>query len=202
MKPTDVRVPRELDHPWHVAINRHDAPFRLSSGDVLGHANGAVADGKEFMYEAKHAAEETPRLALLFGMERRGELAKQHHQCSHDHVGEPVSDNHLTCCLGVECRKCPFLAAIDGVRTRQDYSVNPAAEVPVTDEERDVMKAWTCVAHILMRGGDPANEGFVLTEDDKRYWQNVYDSLAGGPPLDDDEPSVALSERREGDGQP
>jgi hypothetical protein len=177
----DIRLPREVDHPWHVAINQYDAPHTTPEGGPFDPAR----DGKRFMYEAKRAAEETPRLALLFGMERRRELAQVHHQCSHDHQGEPVPDNHLTCCLGVACRACPHLAAIDTVQTRRDYSVRPSVEVPIAPEERDVMKAWTCVAHILSRGGDSAGEGYILTTDDRLFWTNLYASLAGGDPGDE-----------------
>lgn len=180
MKRPDITISRELDHPWHVAINEYVHPHRVEGDPIVEN------DGKHFMYEAKDAATEVPRLTLLFGRERRGELPKIHHQCSHDHAGQPVPDNHLTCCLGVECRACPHLAAIDRVQRKRDYTFHPSPEIPVTDEERDVMKAWTCVTHILMRGGDLANEGFVLTTDDQLYWQNVYTSLAAGDPAEDD----------------
>jgi hypothetical protein len=179
----DVRLPRDIDHPWHVQINQLDMPLDrliVEKDGVLSH--GPTDEGKSFMYEAKHASQEVPRLALLFAREREGNLTKVHHQCSHDHEGAAVADNHLTCCLGVACRECPFLAAIDKVQTRRDYSVRPSLEVPVTDEERDVMKAWTCVSHILTRGGDPAGEGYVLTTDDRMYWDNLYHSLSSSQP--------------------
>lgn len=177
----DIRLPLGmgqvgLDHAWHVALNQYEAPHDFD--DV---ARDPAADSKHFMYEAKDAASEVSRLALLFGMERRGELARRHHQCSHDRDGAPVPDNHLTCCLGVECRACPHLAALDRVREGRDYRVQPPMGVEFPDEYRDVMKAWTCVTHILMRGGDTANEGFVLTTDDRMYWDNLYSSLASTP---------------------
>jgi hypothetical protein len=165
MSRPDVRLPREVDHPWHVAINRYDAPYaRLDEGRGFSPEN----DGKHFMYEAKRAADEVPRLALLFAMERRRELPQLVQQCSHSSA-EPVVDNHLTCCLGVECRACPHLAALDSVEK-------------CTDEQRDVMKAWTCATHILTRGGDTAGEGYIQTTDDQMYWKNLYESLAGGHP--------------------
>lgn len=157
MSRPDVRLPREADHPWHVVINQH--------------ADATIPrDDMRFMYEAKDCAEEVPRLALLFKMEREHALAKVHHQCSRDHEGEAVPDNHLTCCLGVKCRACPYLLAIDTVR-------RPA-------EERDVMKAWTCATHIIREGGDTAREGFV-----KMFWENVYASLTSH----DDEPEEPLN---------
>ena len=33
--------------------------------------------------------------------------------------------------------------------------------------------------------GDPAGEGYVLTVDDRMFWERTYASMAGGPP---DEP--------------
>jgi hypothetical protein len=151
----DGRAWRDFQHRWHVAVNRYSA-------DKMG------AGFPHVMYEAKSAAEEVQRLPLLFAKERRGELAQRHHQCSHDHQGQDVPDNHLTCCLGVECRQCPMLAAIE------------AGEL--SPEEKDQAKAWTCVAHILTKGGDVANEGYVLTTDDRMYWDNLHASLAEGLP--------------------
>lgn len=51
-------------------------------------------------------------------------------------------------------------------------------EIKGTDEERDFAKAMTCVAHIISEGGDMANEGYIMTVDDRMYWDNVYSSLA------------------------
>jgi len=171
-----------LDHAWHVQINGYKQVHEPQPEKSADH------DGKRFMYEAKDAAGEVSRLALLFGMERRRELPVIHRQCSDDHAGEPVPDNHLTCCLSVECRTCPHLAAIDRVTTARNYMVQPSMEEAVPDEQRDVMKAWTCVTHILMRGGDSAREGYVLTVDDRMFSSNVYDSLSQGaasPAVDD-----------------
>jgi hypothetical protein len=143
-------------HAWHCAINAHvrDVGF----------------DTARFMYDAKHAAEEVPRLTRLFGIARRGELPKAHVQCNVC-ASEPqhVHDNHLSCCLGVDCRTCPFLLALDNAEN-------------MSDEQKDEAKAWTCVAHVIASGGDPANEGFILTEDDKLFWANVYESMSSEPP--------------------
>lgn len=178
----DIRPLRQSDHAWHVAINCAAIPFGVPLAP-----HGTMADGKHFMYTAKTAAFEVPRLALLFARERRGELSKVHHQCSHDIAGTPIKSNHLTCCLGVVCAKCPFLAAIDAMPERfvgwnRDAHGNATTQVTerVPDEERDVIKAWTCATHIIARGGDPANEGFVLTVDDQMYWDNLHQSLAEG----------------------
>jgi len=140
------RLDHTVSHRWHVALNQMD-----------GH--------ESWMYEAKSMADEVPRLAILFGMERTGTLAKVHRQCSRSSE-EPVHDNHLTCCLGKKCAECPFLAAIE--------------KAEICDDDKDVAKAWTCACHIVSSGGDVSNEGYVMTVDDRMYWGNVYDSLTSG----------------------
>lgn len=135
-------------HQWHVAINaaNQDPPFR------------------RWMYDAKAIADEVPRLVRLLALERTGSLPKLHQQCSHS-TPETITDNHLTCCLGVECRSCEALQALD------------KAQLP--PEQIDTAKAWTCVAHILREGGDvDTTEGYVLTTDDRMYWDRLYQSLS------------------------
>jgi hypothetical protein len=140
-----------VDHNWHVAINRH------SEGKM------GTGNWPSFMYEAKTIASEVPRLIRLHRDERQGKLPKIHQQCSMSNP-VPVQDNRLTCCLGVECRKCPELLALE--------------KAEMTPEQIDVAKAWTCVAHIAMKGGDTMREGYLLTTSDRMYWDNVYESLS------------------------
>lgn len=147
-----VRPDSRYSHEWHVQINR----FMDNAGDRRDYGE------HRFMYDAKTAADELPRLAVMFGKERRGELTQVHQQCSHSSP-ESVADNHLTCCLGVKCAECPMLAAIEKMDRR--------------DDDKDFAKAWTCVSHILSNGGDPAGEGFVMTVDDRMFWNNVYESM-------------------------
>lgn len=151
----------EVDHRWHVAINKHSNECRK-----IGE------DWPRFMYEAKTASQESERLALLFAREREGKLCKVHRQCSHS-APEPVEDNHLTCCLGKKCKECPHLLALE------------KADLP--PEEIDKAKAWTCVAHILQNGGDVAGEGYLMTVDDRMFWDRVYDSMSYTPEDDEDD---------------
>ena len=136
-------------HAWHVAINKHH--------NLCG--DGPRPEWKRWMYEGKTMSAEVPRLAVLFKMERLGELSKLHKQCSMSPV-EAVDDNHLTCCLGTECRKCEALLALD--------------QAELAPEEIDHIKAWTCAAHIVSSGGDPAGEGYILTTDDRMFWDTTY----------------------------
>lgn len=145
------RPDHRLLHEWHVAINRH------TEGKI------GSEDFPHFMYEGKTLADEVPRMAYVLRLEREGKLAQKHRQCSHSEA-EPVPDNHLACCLGVECRKCPYLLALD------------KAELP--PEQIDTAKAWTCASHILSKGGDVAREGYLLTTDDRMYWDTVYRHLS------------------------
>ena len=161
-KPQWPKVPMptngdSVDNTWHRAVNAHaDAQ----------HQAGQPFEAHRFMYEAKKAAREVPRLALLFESERLDKLAKSFRKCACCSTGRHIVDNHLTCCLGVECRKCPHLLSLE------------KADLPV--EQIDWLKAWTCAAHILSKGGDVANEGYILTVDDRMFWDSVSQSLAGG----------------------
>lgn len=142
----------DANHEWHCAINR------------FTEGKAGTEEWPRFMYEAKTAAAEVPRLALLFKSEREDKLDKVFQPCSCCTEKKHVVDNHLTCCLGTECRKCPYLLALD------------KAKLPA--ETRDWLKAWTCATHIIENGGDPANEGFILTVDDRMYWDRLHESLA------------------------
>jgi hypothetical protein len=147
-----ARVGYPMSHEWHVAINKH------SDGKI------GAPDFPHFMYDAKALADEVPRMVLVLRLEREGKLGKVHRQCS---LSEPetIADNHLTCCLGVECRKCPYLMALE-----------KAAMKP---EEIDVAKAWTCASHIMgERKNVDTSEGYLLTTSDRMYWDNVYRSLS------------------------
>ena len=109
-------------------------------------------------------ADEVPRIARLFGLERRGELPKTHKQCSMSPT-VPIPENHLKCCLGVKCAECPELLALGKIER-------------ATPEDIDLAKAWTCAAHIAGEGGDTMNEGYVLTVSDRMYWDTVCESLS------------------------
>jgi hypothetical protein len=148
------RIDRDLDFKWHVALNTYN---------IVG------GDFKEWMYEAKRMAEEVSRMVIWFGLERRGEMPKVHQQCSQQSP-VPLVDNHLSCCLGKKCRECPHLLALE--------------KAEVTPEQLDEIKAWTCAGHILQEVGARPNtidtsEGYIMTEGDKMFWQNVYQNMAG-----------------------
>lgn len=147
------RLPSDVNQAWHVAINA---------------ANTDMSTWRHWMYHGKQIADEVPRLIYLFARERAGEMATAHRQCAHSQA-EPIPDNHLTCCLGVECRTCDALLALD--------------KAALSPEQIDACKAWTCAAHILTECGAQPNrydtsEGFVKTTGDQMYWDRVYASLA------------------------
>lgn len=149
-------------YPWHWAVNKHNDG---KHGD----------DRARFMYTAMDIAEESRRLPLLFKAERTGELPKVHVQCKCcAPEAQHIEDNHLFCCLGVKCRECPHLKALD------------AADL--TPEQRDQAKAWTCIAHIIRDNPQAdASEGMILTVDDRIFWDRVYSSLAASDELPDGE---------------
>lgn len=151
------RTKYPLSHEWHVAINRHSDQQRK---------DGKPWDEMRFMYEAKSAADEVPRMVMLFKQERENGLPKTLKQCSMS-PAVPVKDNHLSCCLGVKTKECPHLLALANIER-------------VTPDDIDVAKAWTCATHIIGKGGDLNNEGFLLRVDDRMYWDNAHSSLAQG----------------------
>lgn len=149
-EPERVRYP--ADHEWHVAINRH--------------CEGKHGEERpSFMYDAKEMADEVPRMAYILRQERNGKLPQQHQQCSHQPVEQ--IENELTCCLGVKCRECPHLLALEKAER-------------MTPEQIDVAKAWTCAAHIMSKGGDTMREGYILSTSDRIYWDRVHESLSQG----------------------
>ena len=160
MKRPDSR----LLHEWHVQINQHHE-------GKLG-----TAEWNRWMYMAKDMADEVPRMALLHGMERRGELTKTHVQCHNaacDNTPQQVPDNHLKCGLGVECRKCPHLLTLE--------------QAKLTPEQVDYAKAWTCAAHMLaeFKGEDhTGGEGWLQSVDDRMYWDRLYQNMAADDPDD------------------
>ena len=149
------RLKYPLSHEWHVAVNRHQDAQQ---------AAGKAWEEAQFMYEAKTMAEEVPRMVMLFRQEREGALPQTHQQCSMQ-APVPVKDNHLSCCLGVKTSECPHLLALEKIER-------------CTPADLDTAKAWTCGAHIVSEGGDPANEGYLLRVDDRMFWDNVHASLA------------------------
>ena len=137
-------------HEWHACCNAANPNMRHRDND--------------FMYEAVTMANEVPRMAALFMLERKKALPQTHQQCSFQQK-EPIQDNHLTCCLGVKCAECPALLALE----KMDR---------VTPDQIDEAKAWTCAAHIVSKGGDSMREGYLLHVGDRMYWDRVYESMA------------------------
>lgn len=157
---------RDRDHAWHVAINQFHWP---KDG-----TNRPDWDAHRFMYEAKTASQEVPRLEYLFKKARTGQLPQTHRQCSRSEPEPLPTPNELTCCLGVKCATCPMLLALERIEG--------------DPEDIDRAKAWTCATHIISEGGDAAAEGYVLTTDDRMFWDRVYESMATPNP-DDQEPA-------------
>jgi len=158
----DVKYP--LDHEWHVAINNH--------ATVLREKNDTWP---KFMYDAKQMAQEVPRMAKLFKLERTDGFTSTHQQCSHSEL-VPVEDNHLKCCLGIKTAECPHLKALEKINDVERCNM----------DDVDVAKAWTCAGHIVSEGGDMMNEGYLLTVDDLMFWDNLHESLAAGMNESDD----------------
>jgi hypothetical protein len=133
-------------------------------------------------YSFKEMLLELMRLPRLFTLHREGKLPKVHQQCS---VSKPVAikNDKLTCCLGKNVDECPILKSLgDYFATRRTFYTS------ITEEQMDGVRAATCCQHILKESGMGRNhtfdtsEGYVLTESDRMFWDNVYSNLAAGDP--------------------
>lgn len=134
---------------WHHALN----------GEGIGN------QAPHWMYTAKTVADEVPRMILLFEQERRG-LPTSYKMCGHDpQPATPLPDNHLTCALGKQCRKCPFLARIE-------------AQANMTNEAKDEAKAWTCATHILLESKPERYfEGFLHDKSESVFNERLGESF-------------------------
>lgn len=155
------RLDKDMNIAWHRAINEYHTQNKL-------HGEG----WKYWMYDAKHLADEVGRIAIWFMYERTGQLPTIHKQCSHSEA-EAIPNNHLSCALGVNCKECPFLLALEKAET-----------IP---EKLDEIKAWTCATHIIHEKAIHPNsfddsEGYIKHEGDKMYWSNVFESLSQAVP--------------------
>lgn len=146
------------DGPWHSAINAESDRLRK--------------DGAEFphmLYAAKKISDEVPRMVLLFQYERERGVPESYKMCDHDpRPATPLKDNHLRCALGVECRKCPHLAAID--RSER-----------MTPEAKDEAKAWTCATHFLLESKpDVYFETILRDKSDDAFDARLVESFGAG----------------------
>ena len=154
--------------------------FRNNWHRLLNKYNSGEDEFHRWMYEAKSMHVELGRLQRLFAKERKNELPKIHQQCSLS-VPEKIENNHLTCCLGIKCAECNHLKALE--------------DKGIDQEKVDEMKAFTCVAHILFSSGNniiDTSEGYILTVDDRMFWNDIFQSLADGERAEND-PNRQLS---------
>ena len=154
------------DHEWHSAINR----FANDESQFPKPGDGRSRDWPRMMYTAKKVSDELPRMILLFEYERQG-LATHYKMCAHDpSPATPLPDNHLRCHLGKECRKCPYLQAIE-------------SEPNMTNEAKDEAKAWTCATHILLESdGDTFFEEFLSDKSTAAFNDRMARSFADMDP--------------------
>lgn len=151
---------------WHGAINKFsDSPFYPRP------ANGQSKGWPKMMYEAMRVADEVPRMILLFERERAGKLPEAWKMCGHDpRPATPLPDNHLRCALNIECRKCPYLGAIEASPT-------------MTPEAKDEAKAWTCATHILRDTSPDAHlEEFIWEKSSPAFNARMAASFADMDP--------------------
>lgn len=156
------------DTEWHRAINAHGEDERyFPKPPMLNGVATANRDWPRMMHTAKRISDEVPRMVLLFQYEREGPLRDSFKMCAHDpRPATPMPDNHLACALGVQCRKCPHLLAIDRSET-------------MTPEAKDEAKAWTCATHFLLESKpDVYFEEIVFDKSSAAFDQRLAESFA------------------------
>lgn len=150
------------DNAWHGAINAY------SDSDAFPKpAYGGSKEWPRMMYTALKISDEVPRMVLLFERERTVGMPSAYKMCGHDpRPATPLPDNHLACALGQECRKCPYLAAID-------------SSDRMTPEAKDEAKAWTCATHFLLESEpDVYFEGILHDKSDAAFNDRLAESFA------------------------
>lgn len=149
----------DANHAWHVWINRRQDE-RRKSGEPFEHD----------LYEWKNALGEMRRLPRLFKALREGTLPKVHRQCSHS-APESITENRLRCCLGEDVSECIILASLRATLTEQ--------RIDAADQDR--IQGDTCAWHIYQNSSRcDTSEGYITDESDRRFWSNLYESLAAG----------------------
>ncbi len=143
------------DSAWHGAINAESDRCRSNN-----------EPWPRMMYTAKMISDEVPRMVLLFQYERERGMPDTYKMCAHDpRPATPLKDNHLRCALGKECRKCPYLTAID----RDDR---------MTPEAKDEAKAWTCATHFLLESKpDVYVEQILFDKSDDAFQERLMQSF-------------------------
>lgn len=152
--------------------------FTRGVGQIWHEWFNSEKDHDSTKYAFKEMLLELERLPRLFKAQREGKLPKVHQQCSLS-APEPIGEK-LTCCLGVDVSTCPILKSLEAkfVEGRERYK-------DITDDQIDGVKAATCCQHVLRESEMgrshtfDTSEGYILTESDRLYWDNVYRNLAG-----------------------
>ena len=162
------------DHAWHVWINSEQSN-KYTQLPIQPHERG--------LYSFKGAMQTLPWLKEAIGRERRKELPMVHQQCSHSKP-EAMEENHLACWLGQRLDKCPILERLKA--SFRETMERPYYRQDIRPEDIDEAMAMTCIWHMLMCTDAYVdwNEGAVQDSSDRRFWSNVYDSLARGMEAD------------------
>jgi hypothetical protein len=170
------RAASDVDHFWHTWINaRQDA--RRASGEAW----------ESDLYEFKAMLHELRRLPIWFRRERTGELPKVHQRCSFSSP-EPIAENRLVCAMGVATIECPILRDLtDKFEARRAERWARFGMSALEDSHLDDLKAKVCCWHIFTAmvrepHSFDTSEGYIQDEGDRRFWSNMYESMAAGDP--------------------
>lgn len=146
------------DHQYHVWMNRRHIPKELG---------GSIYAFKEMIDFLEGYGPKKIEAAFT------GSLPVIHKQCSMSSP-ETIEKNCLKCALGNDVTECQILLSL-----KETFAERPS--IPASELYRAM--TITCAWHIYteqIRSGEgfiDTSEGLVMDEGDRRFWQNVYDSM-------------------------
>lgn len=128
---------QRADHSWHVGMNRYSETER-AAGNAFPH----------WLYNVKSAAHEMYRLMYLWESDK-------------------ATDTNLRCMLGVKCRDCGILQAVEGAMREEQISERPFKR-DITDDDIKAAKVMTCLGHMLQTApGEYMGEGMIKSKADR-----------------------------------
>lgn len=175
----------QADHVYHAWINRRQDEL-AKAGKQREHS---LYEFKSLMHFLQWGGK---RIEKAF----TGQLPVLHQQCSRCEP-EPIPNNVLKCCMGVEVLECDILLSLKATfeeERNRECGVLGKHYSGIPDEEMYRLMAQTCAWHIYKTvtkgqegwGGIDTSEGHLLDVSDRMFWDRVYSSMADSDPEEEE----------------
>jgi hypothetical protein len=172
------KLDRDLEHIWHVWMNRRQEEERKSNPDhKWEHSLYEFKNMLQFLASGHRSLQEA----------FEGRLPTIHQQCSHS-APIPIVNNVLKCARGTEVTTCPILLQLKDSFDRRGKGYD---DIPAESIYR--LMAQTCAWHIYTRsvnstegfGGIDTSMGYVMDTSDRMFWDTIHSNMAMSDPEDD-----------------